>query len=373
MNWMNTVATARSADQLRLDLAGRYPEFGEDRLKELVLIGAAAEGERMCELASAQGLRVLAVVDDNPAKAGFVMPGGAKVASSMPADIDPQVPIVIASHRVLGATMRMRSQGRPHVLGSGVLQTIDPRRFPPHSFYANWLEDIVANAERYRQAYELLGDGRSREIFSAILGYRISGNIGELGPFVDQSLFYPEEIFTFGRDEVYVDAGCYTGDTIALFVERTKNAFDRIVGFEPDPSNFQGLSNRFGGDRRIDLKQMGLYSDKRTLRFAGALGRAAGLSDVGDIKVDVSSIDVELKNDRTTFIKMNIEGAELAALEGGRRNLAKWKPKLCVSGYHVASHLWEVPLLMKDICPDYRIFLRQHDGGVIESTFYAVV
>jgi FkbM family methyltransferase len=327
----------------------------------------------MCELASAQGLRVLAVVDDNPAKAGSVMPGGAKVASSMPADIDPQVPIVIASHRVLDATLRMRSQGRPHVLGSGVLQTIDPRRFPPHSFYANWLEDIVANADKYRQAYDLLADERSREIFAAVLGYRISGDIGELGPFVDRVLFYPQEIFAFDRHEAYVDAGCYTGDTIELFIERTGGVFDRIIGFEPDPSNFKELSSQFGSDRRIELKAMGLYSDKRTLRFAGSHGRAAGLSDTGDIQVDVSSIDIELREDRTTFIKMNIEGAELAALDGGRRNIAKWKPKLCVSGYHVASHLWQVPLLIKDICPDYRIFLRQHDGGVIESTFYGVV
>jgi FkbM family methyltransferase len=373
MNWMDVIATATSVDRLRSDLAGRYPEFGRDRLKELVLIGAAAEGERMCGLASALGLRVLAVVDENPAKAGLIMPGGIKVVSTIPEGVDPQTPIIIASHRVLDATVRLRREGRAHVLGSGVLQTIDPKRFPPHSFYANWLEDIVENTEKYRQAYALLADERSRDIFAAVLGYRISGEIGELGPFVDRILFYPQEIFAFDRHEVYVDAGCYTGDTIELFIERTGGAFDRIVGFEPDPSNFAELSKRLGNDRRIELKCMGLYSDKRTLRFAGSHGRAAGLSDAGDIRVDVSSIDVELKQDRTTFIKMNIEGAELAALEGGRCNIAIWKPKLCVSGYHVASHLWEVPLLIKDICPDYRIFLRQHDGGVIESTFYGVM
>jgi FkbM family methyltransferase len=369
---MDTVAMAGSAEQLRSDLAGRYPEFGAGRLRELVVLGAAAEGERMCRLASAHGLNVLAVIDDDPAKAGMVMPGGAKVATSLPASIDPNTPIVIASHRVLDATLRMRHEGRRHILGAGVLQTMDPERFPPHSFYANWLEDIVANAGKYRQTYDLLADDRSREIFVAVLGYRISGNICELQPYVDRILFYPQEIFRFDGHEVYVDAGCYTGDTIELFVERTGASFDRIVGFEPDPSNFEALSRRFGDDSRIELKPMGLYSDRRTLRFAGSHDRAASLSDTGDIEVEVSSIDAELKDDRTSFIKMNIEGAELAALKGGRHNIGKWKPKLCVSGYHVASHLWEVPLLMKEICPDYRIFLRQHDGGVIESTFYGM-
>jgi len=372
VNWMDTVATARSAEQLRSDLAGRYPEFAESRLKELVVLGAAAEGERMCRLASAHRLSVLAVIDDDPAKAGTVMPGGVKVAPSLPAGIDPKTPIVIASHRVLDATLRMRRDGRPHVLGAGVLQTIDPERFSPHSFYANWLEDIVANADKYRRTYDLFADDRSREIFAGVLGYRISGDIGELQPYVDRILFYPQEIFCFDGREVYVDAGCYTGDTIELFIERTGASFDRIIGFEPDPSNFEALSGRFGDDPRIELKPMGLYGDRRTLCFAASHDRAAALSEAGDIQVEVSSIDAELKDDRTTFIKMNIEGAELAALKGGRHNIGRWKPKLCVSGYHVASHLWEVPLLMKEICPDYRIFLRQHDGGVIESTFYGV-
>jgi FkbM family methyltransferase len=372
MNWMDTVATAKSAEQLRSDLVDRYPEFAESRLRELVVLGAAAEGERMCQLASAHGLSVLAVIDDDPAKAGAVMPGGITVAPSLPAGIDSKMPIVIASHRVLDATMRMRREGRPHVLGAGVLQTMEPERFPPHSFYANWLEDIVANADQYRRTYDLFADDRSREIFAGLLGYRISGDIGELQPYVDRVLFYPQEIFRFDGHEVYVDAGCYTGDTIELFIERTGASFDRIIGFEPDPSNFEELSRRLGDDPRIELKPMGLYDDRRTLRFAASHDRAAALSETGDIQVEVSSIDAELKGDRTTFIKMNIEGAELAALKGGRHNIGKWKPKLCVSGYHLASHLWEVPLLMKEICPDYRIFLRQHDGGVIESTFYAV-
>ncbi|HYM34992.1 MAG TPA: FkbM family methyltransferase [Steroidobacteraceae bacterium] len=372
MNWIDTVAAANSASRLRTDLAARYPAFSPARLKEMVVVGAAAEGERICRIADSQGLRVLAVVDDDPVKIGRAMSGGAKVYPAISDDIDLETPVVIASHRVLNATLRLRGKGRRNVIGFGVLQTIDPQRFPPHSFYARWLEDIVENSARYLEAFALLADERSRAIFAAILGYRISGDITELQPYVDQSLFYPKELFNFGKHEVYIDGGCYTGDTIDLFIEHTANCFDRIVGFEPDPANFSVLAKRFAGDQRVEPKQLGLWRDKRTLRFAASHDRAAGLSAEGDVEVQVSSIDEELRGDRVTFIKMNIEGAELDALEGGRRTISKWKPKLCVSGYHEASHLWEVPLLIKQICPDHKIYLRQHDGGVIESTYYGV-
>jgi FkbM family methyltransferase len=253
-----------------------------------------------------------------------------------------------------------------------VLQTIDPERFPPHPFYAGWLEDIKEHSARYRQVYDMLGDERSRSIFDAILGYRICGDVRELAPYVDNSTFYPTDLFQFGTGEVYLDGGCYTGDTIQWFIERTSNSFDRVIGFEPDPENFAALAANFAHEPRVEVKQLGLYRDLRTLRFAQSHDRAAGLSAEGELEVQVTAIDRELGEDRVTFVKLNIEGAELDALEGGRRSIGRWKPKLCISGYHKASHLWEVPLLMRDLCPDYKIFLRQHDGGVIESTYYAL-
>src|SRR5262249_12579427 len=143
--------SGRSAAQLRSDLLNRYPVFAPGTLKEMVLIGAAAEGERMCRIASDRGVRILAVIDDDPSKRGRSMPGGAKVLAALPCEIDGETPIVIASHRVVNATLRMERKGCRNVVGAGVLQTLDPDRFPPHPFYANWLEDISGSSEKYRQ------------------------------------------------------------------------------------------------------------------------------------------------------------------------------------------------------------------------------
>jgi hypothetical protein len=69
---------------------------------------------------------------------------------------------------------------------------------------------------------------------------------------------------------------------------------------------------------------------------------------------------------------MNIEGAEIDALEGARKTIARWSPKLAVSVYHRASDLWRIPQIVSQLNPRYDLYLRQHDGGVIETVLYAI-
>jgi hypothetical protein len=39
-----------------------------------------------------------------------------------------------------------------------------------------------------------------------------------------------------------------------------------------------------------------------------------------------------------------------------------WQPRLAISVYHRASDLWRIPQLVLEICPNYELYLRQHDG-----------
>ena len=46
---------------------------------------------------------------------------------------------------------------------------------------------------------------------------------------------------------------------------------------------------------------------------------------------------------------MNIEGAEIDALRGGRNAICKWLPRLAISVYHRASDLWRIPQLVLEL------------------------
>ena len=70
---------------------------------------------------------------------------------------------------------------------------------------------------------------------------------------------------------------------------------------------------------------------------------------------------------------MDIEGAELNALRGSKEIIKSQKPKLAISVYHDFKHLWEVPLYIKKLVPDYKIYFRHHTNLEYETVCYAIL
>lgn len=74
-----------------------------------------------------------------------------------------------------------------------------------------------------------------------------------------------------------------------------------------------------------------------------------------------------------TFIKMDIEGAELEALEGAKNTIVKSKPKLAICLYHKPDDLWKIPLYLKKLVPEYKFYIRHHSKVRWETVLYACI
>lgn len=83
--------------------------------------------------------------------------------------------------------------------------------------------------------------------------------------------------------------------------------------------------------------------------------------------------DVVDPQERVTMIKMDIEGSELEALRGARKTICRDKPRLAVCIYHKAEDMTEVPLYIKELVPEYRLYVRHHSKEIGETVFYAVM
>ncbi len=82
--------------------------------------------------------------------------------------------------------------------------------------------------------------------------------------------------------------------------------------------------------------------------------------------------DYSAKQDRPVdFIKMDIEGAEMAALNGASGTISSVRPRLAISGYHKPEDLWELPNKIKDLNPRYKMAFGHHTPIMWESVFYA--
>ena len=62
------------------------------------------------------------------------------------------------------------------------------------------------------------------------------------------------------------------------------------------------------------------------------------------------------------YIKYDVEGSERAALTGSRAVIRFFAPTLLVSLYHRSEDLFDLPLLIRELNPDYHFYLRRMAG-----------
>jgi len=371
------LANARSLEDLISGTRRHHHGFDAAGISKLAIVGAGPEGRRLCEICKAQGITIAALADDDPGKLGMVLSGAKVEPSTRLVELDRATPIIIASHRVLAATQRLRALGFSMVLPFAALQMLAPKVFRPHMFYDGWLEDLLDNKEHYGRLNSELADDRSRQVLDAVIGYRLTADpvalelVMEQGRF-HQGLYHPTGLFELGDNEVYVDAGAYDGDSIRWFKRRVADHYRRIIAFEPDPKTFARLKENFASDDRVEAINAGLHREKAVLRFRNDASRGAIFTEDGETSIDVVSLDEVLAGERASYIKMNIEGAEIDALHGARKTIGRWMPRLAISVYHRPSDLWRIPQLVRHLSPRYELYLRQHDGGVIETVLYAI-
>ncbi|MDR1741759.1 MAG: FkbM family methyltransferase [Synergistaceae bacterium] len=88
--------------------------------------------------------------------------------------------------------------------------------------------------------------------------------------------------------------------------------------------------------------------------------------------MQADSIDNLLGDEPVSFIKVDIEGAELKALHGAARTIVSKRPKLAVCAYHRAEDLITIPQYIRTLLPDARFYFRSHMFAANEPVLYAV-
>jgi FkbM family methyltransferase len=148
-------------------------------------------------------------------------------------------------------------------------------------------------------------------------------------------------------DATYVDVGTNRGQLLEVAIRTAPRG--RHVAFEPIPELAAQLERRFAG---VDCRRLALSDAPGSAEFWhlqrldgwSGLRRSAQISDEqGDprrLQVTVSTLDAELAGWRPALIKIDVEGAELSVLEGGRELLGAVKPVLVIECVAEASALY---------------------------------
>ena len=226
------------------------------------------------------------------------------------------------------------------------------------------------------QTYELLADEKSQKVFEAIVN-RVLGSGKD--PYVMAAVFegdqyFPADIVKLSPHENFVDIGAFNGDTIKIFLEQSRANFDRVFSFEVDRNNFALLQEnitQMPHNERIKIFNVGIWDSECDITYS--VGNSQSTIGDGDGRGHVIPLDEALQDENITFVKMDIEGAEIRALMGAKNIIRSQKPTLAICIYHDFQHLWEIPLYLKSLVPEYKIYLRHHTKLEYETVCYAVI
>lgn len=237
-----------------------------------------------------------------------------------------------------------------------------PRRF----YLENW--------QRILEAQHLWDDEASREIYAQILWFRYGRRV-EAHPAIQAGHQYaPTDLPRWAEPLRVVDGGACLGEAMRTLKE-SGYRFERIYAFEPDLSNFERLSSYLKQDfpeTPATLFPCGLWSRTQELSFTGGLGTSSAVSGSGETRITVAGLDEVLGHQPLSLVKLDVEGAEMEALEGMRSLVEKYRPGLAICAYHKPDDIVAIPALIKSWKLGYKLYLRAHCWNTFDSVVYAL-
>jgi len=212
------------------------------------------------------------------------------------------------------------------------------------------------------------------EIYSQLVDLNFNKeNIINLGEIIYQDLQYqyfdvlmPDAT----KRESFIDCGCFDGETSKLFMKWCNGNYSNIWAFEPDLDNFL-LCKKNLNLPNCQIYNLGAFDEETTVYFKSGISSGSRIVDEGENQIKTARLDDILKDEEITFIKMDIEGAELKALKGAEKIIKEQKPKLAICVYHRPEDIIAIPKLILEYNPTYKFKLRHYGITGAETVLYA--
>jgi FkbM family methyltransferase len=228
----------------------------------------------------------------------------------------------------------------------------------------------------YESVYASLSDERSKAVYLGILNSKISLDSRYLEGIASPSgeQYFDKDLIKLSENEVFCDCGSFNGDTLETFIALSGGKYKKYIAIEADKDTFAELNQKIAakGYANVQTHNLACWNEKTVLKFQPAQ-TAGHVTEQGGIAVNADTLDNILNDENVTFLKMDIEGAEEMALKGAGRVIRQHKPILAICLYHSLEDHYKLPLIMKELNPDYRLFVRHYTDMVdVETVCYAI-
>ncbi|WP_158613610.1 MULTISPECIES: FkbM family methyltransferase [Aquitalea] len=325
-----------------------------------VLYGAGFFAREVLQQWQQAGYQPQGLVDSNPAKWGGELEGMTIQSPAVLAQLPAGTAVVIAAMQVHGLGEPLQELGLDvwYAERDGSIG-----RTPGH-----WL---LRHPERVDKLWSSLQENHSRQVLLYTMAARLfqqfhfpmQGNIF-LNPLASSPQYFDHRVWQPRGRQVYVDCGAFDGDSIVAFV-RALGDEHQIIAYEGDRQNYLNA--------QANLQRYQIAAQMRHCIVGGQhdTGLSYNCRDLpGEQAVERITLDQDLfaRAIHPTLIKMDIEGSELAALEGSRQIIQQVRPRLAICSYHTTRDLIEVPMFIIEHGENYRLILRHHSPNTLWET-----
>jgi len=351
------------------DFEHRRPWTGE---RPLLLYGAGNAGRSVARVLKSNGVEIAAFLDAG-ARPGDIREGlptftlGGWLQTGQPEATDILISLHSAHVEVAEIARQLQAAGFANVLT--MFDYVE--RFPDDPENRYWLVPAAfydGKESHIAAARALLADDTSRTWFDGTMQLRRHGAFGALPPAKPLEHYIPADLPRWPEPMHLIDCGAFDGDTLQMLIGHGYH-IGAAAAFEPDLANYTKLAQRFGDLNAIFLP-CGLSSTTGLVRFDPGQQMASRIDENGAAAIQCVTIDEVLPGFAPTLIKMDIEGAEPAALRGAERTIRRHRPALAISLYHLPEHLWEIPLWVASLDLGYKFHMRGHGHNGFELVLY---
>lgn len=225
--------------------------------------------------------------------------------------------------------------------------------------YGDWL--VIIGTDHYgEEVYQQLVEKGFDE--KNILPAKYSLPIGMRG-----SQYF--DVFQPHEEEVFIDAGSFNGYTSLEFLEWANGNCKKIYALEPLSDMYHAICEM--NIPKTQVLNYAAWNKKEKLHFKED-STASSVESDGEAEVQGMDID-SIAEDKVTFIKMDIEGSELKALEGAKNTILTYHPRLAISIYHKPMDIIEIPAYILELVPDYKLYIRHYCSNMCETVLYAEI
>jgi FkbM family methyltransferase len=370
----------QEAETVSRRMREEYDRMAGRKAESIVLCGAGVVGKLALQGLRRAGIEPRAFMDNNPLLWNSVVDGvcvhsAAEAVRKFGADCA----FIVTIYHGSAVREQLRSLSCATVIPFDRLFMKYSNILLPH-MSLDLPDEIFRQAPLVEAAFELWDDNESRAEYVAQLRYRTSLDYRwtqEYSPAEDT--YFPGGLAQISDDEVFVDCGAFDGDSLQEFLKRCHGTFQAVLALEPDAGTFLRLRHYVESlpveiQKRIHTLNVALGRVEQTVSFQ-ATGTVYSRVTAGadSIQVACETLDRLLAGYDKPYIKMDIEGAELDALDGAKRTLETGRATLAICNHHTQDDLWKIPLAINELSGGaYNLYLRRNAEDCWENMCHAI-